>query len=322
MVASSKTTEKRFVEALAAREDPQTGLVKLSIVNFLPFAEGILVLFPNMLKCLTLSNIHLESEEACRAVAEAELQYLNLINCELGDGGAALVESFREGRGPKGLGLHTSRHHDYDRCPFESSERFTSFLNALRGNSHLEKLELSGFDSIEKGILDALAAALFENKWLVYLGLQNCRLDKSNLCNVLRAISTHPSLRTLDFTGINIDMDETEATKAVAEMLSHNIIPFASSAWDKIVTPRLEYNVYRKRFHAIQEIRVPSTRAAVLASALAHVCNKPSPAFTLLRENGDIFASYSAEYLSRDVCLDHVAPTSNSKRHEKVICCE
>jgi hypothetical protein len=100
-------------------------------------------------------------------------------------------------------------------------------------------------------------------------------------------------------------MDATVATKAVAEMLSvneqlediriHNgfFLHFRYSlAWSALVTPRLEYNVYRKRFPVIQEITPLSTRAAILASALAHVSNRLSPAFMLLRQNGDIFSSY------------------------------
>jgi hypothetical protein len=96
-------------------------------------------------------------------------------------------------------------------------------------------------------------------------------------------------------------MDATEAFEVVAKILSvndqleeirihDNVLD--SLAWAALVTPRLEYNVYRTRFPAIQEIRVPSTRAAILASALAHVSNKPSPAFMLLRLNGDILSSY------------------------------
>jgi hypothetical protein len=180
-------------------------------------------------------------------------------------------------------------------------------LNALRGNTYLERLDLSPFDFHEEDFLDALAAALFENKGLVHLGLQNCHLDESDFCKVLRAISMHPSLRTLALTRITSisTMDGTEATKAVAGMLSVNKqleeirlcdddddSPFDPAAWAALVTPRLECNVYRKRFPAIQEIRVPSTRAAVLASALAHVSNKPSPAFMLLRQNVDILSSY------------------------------
>jgi hypothetical protein len=293
-----------LLEALAARKDPETGLAKLTIQKSLPFAEGIMVLLLHMIKCLSLHYIHLESEEVCRAVAEGELQCLELDHCKLSDGGASLVESIREGRGPKGLDLYTPRYYDSEAWhPFDSSERFISFLNALTGNTYLERLDLSPFNLREEGILAAFAAALFENKGLFHLSLPGCRLNKSFFCELLRAISTHPSLQMLDLAYTSIDMDVTEATKAVAEMLSVNeqleeirikaFVSFESLAWDALVTPRLECNFYRKRFSAIQEIRPLSTRTAVLASALAHVSNKPSPAFMLLRENGDILASYS-----------------------------
>jgi hypothetical protein len=294
-----------FMEALAARLDPQTGLAKLRIWNGLPFAEGTLILLLDKLECLTLSDIHLETEESCGAVAAAGLHYLELDNCKLDDGGAALVDSVREGRGPKGLGLFTSGGDDYDWLPFDSSEKFVSFMDALRGNSHLEQLVFSRFDFREEGIVDLLAAALFENEGLIHLALPGCHLDESGFCKFLSAISAHPSLRTLDLT-IDIAMNGIEATKEVVKMLSDNdqleVIrideddsPFDSSAWNKLVTPRLEYNIYRKWFPPIQNLRVLSTRAAVMASALAHVSNKPSPAFMLLRQNGDILASYSAE---------------------------
>jgi hypothetical protein len=292
-----------FMEALVAREDPEIGLAKLTIRYCLLFTEGNLVLFLDQLKieALTLNEIDLETEEACRALAAAELQYLKLIKCELADGGAALVESVREGRGPKGLGLFIfDDHHDWS--PFDSSERFASLLNALRGNSHLERLDLQDFGVGEDGILDSLAAALLGNIGLICLCLPGCALDESGFCEFLRAISAHPSLRTLDLTGCELRMDETEATEEVAKMLSVNkqveeirmgYFPFFSVSWNTLVTPRLECNIYRKRFPAIQNIRSPSTRAAVMARALSHVSNKPSPAFMLLHQNLDILASYS-----------------------------
>jgi hypothetical protein len=290
----------------------------LSITGGLPFAEVILVLCLRMLKCLSLNFMNLESEDACRAVAAAEIQYLKLSCCELGDGGASLMESIREGRGPKGLGLYIIEDED-DWSPFDSPERFITFLNALRSNFYLERLDLSDFDLREERICEALATALFGNIGLIHLGLPGCQLDESGFCELMRAISAHPSLKTLDLTDIDIDMDRTDAIKEVAKMLSHNAkleevrvrsgfsSSFDSSAWAAVVTPRLEYNVYRKRFSAIQKIRVPSTRAAVLASAMAHVSNKPSPAFMLLRQNGDILSSYSLR-------VDPQIATSSGKR--------
>jgi hypothetical protein len=74
------------------------------------------------------------SEESCRAMAAADLR--NLERCgALADGGAALVESVREGRGPRGLRLG---HYEFD-----SQKKLISFMNALRGNTYLQRFELS-----------------------------------------------------------------------------------------------------------------------------------------------------------------------------------
>jgi hypothetical protein len=54
----------------------------------------------------------LRSEEACRALAAAEVQYLEPDLCRFIDGGTALLESVREGRGPKGF--HLERVDDED----------------------------------------------------------------------------------------------------------------------------------------------------------------------------------------------------------------
>jgi hypothetical protein len=47
-----------------------------------------------------------------------------------------------------------------------------SLLNALRDSAHLKQLDLSGFGVRENVVLDALTTTLFENKGLVYLGLE------------------------------------------------------------------------------------------------------------------------------------------------------
>jgi hypothetical protein len=67
---------------------------------------GIYILNQGKLKFLAIGFLELRSEECCSAVAAAELQYLNLgQNCVFADKGAALLESIRDGRVPKGLGL-------------------------------------------------------------------------------------------------------------------------------------------------------------------------------------------------------------------------
>jgi hypothetical protein len=114
-------------------------------------------------------------------------------------------------------------------------------------------------------------------------------------------------------------MDGTEATKAVAKMLSVNkqleevhILNghysfFDFAAWNKLVTPRLECNVYRKRFPAIRKVLEQSTLAAIMARPLSRVSNRPSPAFMLLRQNSDILSSYSLR-------VDPQIATSSGKR--------
>jgi hypothetical protein len=68
-----------------------------------------------------------------RSVAACEVLCLTLEDCWLEDGGAALVESVRQGRGPRELKF--LRGH-----PFRSTESFFTFMNALRGNENLERL--------------------------------------------------------------------------------------------------------------------------------------------------------------------------------------
>jgi hypothetical protein len=96
-----------FVEASAARENQESGPVKLSIWDILPFDEANFRLFlrQHNLESLTLHDMHLLHEENCRAVAAADLQNLELHSCELVDGGVTLVESIKDGRGPRGLSL-------------------------------------------------------------------------------------------------------------------------------------------------------------------------------------------------------------------------
>jgi hypothetical protein len=290
-----------FVEASAARDNQDSGPAKLSIWFNLLFDEGNFRLFlsqPN-LESLRLSFIRLRHEESCRALAAADLQNLELHSCgELLDGGAALVESVSEGRGPRELCL--------ERQLFDSPERFLFFINALRGNTYLERLDLSKICPRD-GSSQALASALLENQGLVHFGLDGCEMEGWN--EIMAAISTHPTLRTLNFRGI-YDVDylspssftKRDRTKAVANMLVVNKhideIPFCCEEafdrddWDAFVVPRVEYNLYRKRLSPIPKIKALPTRAAVVGRALARVESKPSLVWMLLSQNHDVICSY------------------------------
>jgi hypothetical protein len=100
-------------------------------------------------------------------------------------------------------------------------------------------------------------------------------------------ISTHPSLHTLNlrieeervFSHVSAQQGRIEA---LADMLLANQrmdeIPFDYSTfdpalWDALVVPRLESNLYRKRFVPIRAIQEASTRAAVVARALDRVAS-------------------------------------------------
>jgi hypothetical protein len=242
-------------------------------------------------------------------VAAADLQNLELPSCELADGGAALVKFVRDGRGPRGLCL--------DRSQFVSPERFISFINALRGNTYLQRLDLSNICSGE-GSSQALAGALLKNHGLVHFGLYMYEMDGWN--EIMAAISTHPILRTLNFRfNRNSSADNKRArTKSVADMLLVNKrvdkIHFYSNTfdrddWDAFVTPRLDSNLYREYFVAIQKIQDPSTRAANVARALARVKKKPWLVLMVLSQNHDVACSYLS--VSRD---DSVSVPSRQRR--------
>jgi hypothetical protein len=284
-----------FVEASAARQDETSGPAKLRFLHNLPFNDRNWALFlsQHKLESLDLCYLGLNSEVSCRAMATAEVRCLTFEHCNLEDGGAALVESVRQGRGPRELRF-LRRH------PFDSSERAVTCMNALRGNTYLERLELWWIDDYQ--FTQALAAALRENKGLVQLSLSSCTLDQRDRTELLKAITLHPSLRSL-----HLEMDRTdirlrkrrECIKAVADMLSVNdrveVISdntIDKGDWDTFVAPRLECNKYRTRFPSIQKIEEASTRAAVLARALAKFAGKPHLVLMLLNQNHDVVSSY------------------------------
>jgi hypothetical protein len=76
------------------------------------------------------------------------------------------------------------------------------------------------------------------------------------------------------------------------EVMSCDDNTFDKGDWDTFVVPRLECNLYWKRFPSIQKIREASTRAAVLARALAKFASKPHLVLMLLDQNHDIVSSY------------------------------
>jgi hypothetical protein len=286
-----------FVEASAARQDETSGPAKLRFTANNPFNDRNWALFLNQhkLESLDLNEIVM-SEVSCRAVATAEVRSLKFQFSALEDAGAALAESVRQGPGPKELFLRG--------LPFRSSESLVTFMNALKGDEHLERLRIPV--SHDRQETRALAAALRENKGLVHLTVyfDEGVCTKSDITELLESISLHPSLRSLDLNRHRRGIDPTkrrEFTKAVADMLSvnerveavsfHDDI-FDKDHWDAYVAPRLECNLYRKWLPSILRIEEASTRAAVLARTLATFSSKSHLVWMLLSQNHDIVSSY------------------------------
>jgi hypothetical protein len=283
-----------FVEASAARQDETSGPAKLKFGIYIPFNDinWALFLSQHKLDYLQLHELGFYSDVGCRAVAIAEVRCLKLQQCDLGDEGAALVESVREGRSPRDLCIIGN--------PFGSSDSFVTFMNALRGNTYLERLELWWID--DRQFTQALSAALHEDKGLVHLGVHIRARAETGWTELLKAISLHPSLWSLDLRSSRRNAKKKrDFTKAVADMLSVNdrveVMSFDDDTfdkgdWDAFVVPRLECNLYRKHFPSIHKVEEASTRAAVLGRALAKFASKPHLVLMLLNQNHDIVSCY------------------------------
>jgi hypothetical protein len=255
-------------------------------------------------------------------VAVAEINYLSLKNCKFEDTEAVqvLVDNTRAERGPKSLSLEGgpfSLEGNPSSLEVGLPERLGEFMNALRGNTYLERLDLRGLH-VKTGCFQALVAALSENRGLTRLGLKDCFVNAQWWEKLMGATAKHPSLRTLSFEGIvgqngNLFADCHDPMHSLAGMLTENEqvndiqvdASFDRDVWDAVVATRLEINLYRKRFRAIQAIWLEKTRAAIAARALtrfalADVKSESSLIFMVLSQNCDVFCSYWDNCLTRD----------------------
>jgi hypothetical protein len=282
-----------------------SSITKLTLYEWLPFDDRNFVwCLRNLnLEYLKLSHITFDYGQTCRAVARAEINYLYLEYCEFEDEEAVevLVDNIRAERGPKGLFLCGE--------PFKSPEKLGDFVNALRGNTYLERLDL-GCLSVRDGSFQAFVAALTENRGLTHLGLRRCNVDDRCWDKLMGAIAEHPSLRNICFSADIFDENEDmflirhDPIHALADMLAdneqvdgiqvdHGCYSFDRDVWDTVVAPSLHCNLYRKRFHAIQALGLEKTRAVVVARALAHIAlvnvkSESSLIFMVLSQNVDI----------------------------------
>jgi hypothetical protein len=200
-----------FLDRYAERQDEASGPAALRLWGLHSHDQETLVciLGLNRLESLTLDLITLTAELG-RAVAIAQVRRLKLKQCKFFDRGVALIESVRLGRGPIELHLVSSDEciDREERFPFDSPGRFVSFLDTLRGNTYLEKLDLSCIH-VRHGIPQALASALKENKGMVHLGLCNCVEDEKCWSELMDDISTHPKLLSLNIQRVAYTLEES-----------------------------------------------------------------------------------------------------------------
>jgi hypothetical protein len=190
---------------------------------------------------------------------------------------------------------------------FDSSERVILLLNAIRGNTFLERLDLHAVDGRDGTIPQTLAASLRDSNGLAHLGLHYWAMDESSWSELLPVIFGHQSRRTIAFLRRWIPGGpdhSSDFTKAVADEFcsstiklrrSLNVDTFNRSDWNALVAPRIERNLYRKRFLAIQKINVSSTHAVVVAAALARMESKPSLVCMLLSQNHGIISGLARD---------------------------
>jgi hypothetical protein len=91
--------------------------------------------------------------------------------CEFGDVEAVqvLVDNVRSERGPKDLTLRGG--------PLDSLEKLGEFMNALRGNTYLERRDLGSLGVITDSSVQLLVAPLPESRGLTHLGPTYCNVD-------------------------------------------------------------------------------------------------------------------------------------------------
>lgn len=251
---------------------------------------------------LVLSSQEALDEEASRLIALVKIRML-VLNCvRMSDDGEAFAASIRRGHGPRGLNICHS--HDVLR-------KILAAVGDERCSVKRLIIENCNVDD------ELLAAALHGNKRLYHMELRGLRIKTQPWKQLLGAISTHPTLRSLRLPSIKSSDDETwmddviqdegktQRTEEVVAMLTTNHLvndiefcptTFDGDMWDKRVVPLLECNRWRENIFHLWRVEPESTRASLLAMCLAQVSSNPSTVTLLLSSNQGLIASYATHY--------------------------
>lgn len=226
-------------------------------------------------------------EQQCRALAAGSGNNTNLAlpDCELNDGGRALVNAVRSDQGPFGLRFELE---------LFSVQNFQGFSSAIGGNTRLKELYIDNYPCDCK--LKTLTFGFSQNRALTKLCVKHIDDYEDWQC-VLESLHYHPSLRYLNLatreyifqTGMEM---LTQRALLVKEMLETNVVleefhtfDYNSAArgrdylaytvdeiiFEKKILPRLEVNKFRPRVRAIKEEPNLRLRAGLLGRSLHKV---------------------------------------------------
>lgn len=258
---------------------------------------------------LKLTTKTLDHEES-QAIGKATVQELVLTDCRFADCGANLIDAIGKGSGPRAICISTNLR---DRSfPFESPTQCIHFADSLKNkNCQLTRLYVNNvtFRHIsphaDHDVLTNLAEALRENRSIVQLTLRNIIPDTVVFSQLTAALAYHPGIQELHLAvqsycpsipvHESIEQDKMMRTKFILDLLTINpnieIVIFDRETyhldyWETYVAPRLEHNIYRKRFRALQNsIALERGREALIPQIWKRIQHNPSLVYTLLMEN-------------------------------------
>lgn len=293
-----------FVEAFAARREVD-GTIDLRIgYSEYIFDKERWITFLDLPQCRLMERLILENNfdhDVCRAMATARVHKLHLQgDTVLADHGDALAAAIVSGHGPKALSLNRKTLGEGD----DLDSHWFVFMNKLRGNRHLESLELYvevGEPCFSDTEICSILNASQEFEQLAYLSMKYIEVTDTFWAALCDTVRLHPSLTTIDIWSVweADNLDRTQRTTKLFNAINsnprikkvgHNSKLYDKTVWRNRIAPLLECRQSRERFNAIRQEANTSIRAALFGEALASVAKKTWLIATLLRANQDIVA--------------------------------
>jgi len=241
----------------------------------------------------------------CQLLGTLPLRHLELRHVKLSDGGASLIQSVKQGVGPRGLALLSPLY--MARRIFREPYHWSTFFAHLRGSRNLERLVLDG-NTLHQADWWTLADALKENSGLKQLRISyGLRITSECWTELMKAIAHHPSLERLFFEiivttpGWNDPASILHRTESLASLVRNNrriydigySYSFDRLAWNEKVAPELEYNRFLRRYTHLQEMDDPTRRASIIGASLKAVNKDPRLLWLALSMNQDVLSQHA-----------------------------